>query len=131
LLGEEAELEVFHALTWMRGDGEIKDFYQTQQFSRQDAQGIDFVVFVKDLWLPIPLQVKRSSRYNRIHRKKYPHIPLVVVSRGGIRKQIRKIIHEQLTKRNEERRILLEMKMSGEALLLEKKCEAIPCSIIT
>lgn len=130
LLGAEAELEAFHALTWLRGDGEIQDFYQTQQFSRQDTQGIDFVVFVTQLWLPIPFQVKRSSKYARIHRKKYPHIPLVVVSRGEIRKQIRKIIHEQLAKRNEQRRILLEIKRKGDALLLEKKCEASPCSII-
>lgn len=131
LLGEEAELEVFHALTWLRGDGEILDFYQTQQFSRQDTQGIDFVVFVTRLWLPIAFQVKRSSKYARIHRRKYPNIPLVVVSKGEIRRQIRKIIHEQLAERSEQRKNLLGMTKNGEALLLEKKCEACQCSIIT
>lgn len=131
ILGEEAETEVFYALTWLRGDGEIQDFYQTPQFSRQDCQGIDFVVFATNLWFPIPFQVKRSSKYARIHRKKYPHIPLVVVSRGEIRKQIRKIIHEQLALRNEQRQVLMAMKRNGEALLLEKKCEASSCLIIT
>lgn len=131
LLGAEAELEVSHALTWLRGDGEIQDFYQTEQFSRQDTQGIDFVVFVTRLWIPIPFQVKRSSKYARIHRKKYPKIPLVVVSKGEIRRQIRKIIHEQLAERKEQRRILLEMSRNGETLLLEKKCEDCQCSIIT
>jgi hypothetical protein len=102
-LGQEAEQEVHDALCWMRGQGEIQDFYQTPKNSRQDTRGIDFVVFSTRHWLPIVLQVKRSFGQIQAHRKKYPDIPVVIVRQGNLMRQIRNILNQKLIARKQKR----------------------------
>lgn len=102
-LGAEAEEQVANVLMEMRETGEIKDFYQTEKDSKQDQKGIDFVVFVFGCWVPMPLQVKRSGPNARIHRKKYPHIPVVSTKSGNILRGIRKAINDFSVQRSTKR----------------------------
>ena len=75
-----AEDFVERILNKFKNDGRIKGFLRNHQSDRLDAEGIDFLIFMKNGWA-LPLQVKSGNARDHREEKLREHLhkhPLVL-----------------------------------------------------
>jgi len=92
-LGYENECRVRNILRKLKREGKIVKFYSTNR--RDDKfKGIDFFIIGIE-GNKIPLQVKSSFTGAKMHRKKFPDIPVVVVNAENLKeveKEIKSLV---------------------------------------
>ncbi len=79
------ERKVELALEGLVEKGVIPHFIHAEQNDRLDSNGVDFLIFFNGgSGLALPIQIKGESGKSSRHRRKYPHIPVVLIIKSNV-----------------------------------------------
>ena len=88
--GVEAENRIERHLIELMGEGLIDDYIKSRKNDNLDIKGIDFLVFYN--YEVLPLQVKSSTNAIKLHKNKYPFIPVINAYENDVKQKLIEII---------------------------------------